>query len=108
MTDACIVWSSVADPARADLIAETLVTEGLAACVTALPGARAVYRWRGAIERDTQTVLMIKCTAQAYPKLRDRLCALHPDTVPELLCTPVSDGNAAYLHWLAAPEHTDG
>lgn len=105
-TGACIVWSSVADPAHAERIAEALVTEGLAACVSTLPG-HAVYRWRGALERESQTVLMIKCTARAFPSVRDRLCALHPDEVPELLCTPVSAGLDAYLRWLDDPEEHD-
>lgn len=101
MTDACIVWSACPDAGAADTIAETLVREGLAACVTVLPGVHSVYRWQGVLEREAQSVLMIKCQAGAYPRLESRLRALHPDQVPELLCVPVVAGLPAYLAWMA-------
>lgn len=101
MTDARIVWSACPDAAAANDIAATLVREGLAACVTVLPGTHSVYRWEGALEHQAQSVLMIKCQAAAYPRLESRLRALHPDRVPELLCVPVIAGLPEYLAWMA-------
>lgn len=101
MTDARIVWSACPDAEAAEDIAATLVREGLAACVTVLPGAHSVYRWQGALEHQAHSVLMIKCQAAAYPGLESRLRALHPDRVPELLCVPVVGGLPEYLAWMA-------
>lgn len=95
-----LLLSASADPATAEQIASTLVEEGLAACVTLLPGARSVYRWQGRLERTDECVLLIKARADDYPALERRLLALHPYDVPELLALPVLAGNPAYLAWL--------
>ncbi len=95
-----LLLSACPDAASAERIATALVEERLAACVTALPGARSVYRWQGAVEHADECVLLIKALADDYPALERRLLALHPYDVPELLALPVLAGNPAYLVWL--------
>ena len=97
-----LLLSACADAAAAEQIADTLVEEGLAACVTLLPGARSVYRWQGRLERAGECVLLIKARAADYATIETRLLQLHPDDVPELLALPVLAGNPAYLKWLEA------
>ena len=97
-----LLLSACADAGTAEQIAGTLVEEGLAACVTLLPGARSIYRWQGRLERAEECVLLIKTRADAYPALERRLLALHPYDIPELLALPVLAGNPAYLKWLEA------
>ncbi len=97
-----LLLSACADFGTAEQIATALVEEGLAACVTLLPGARSVYRWQGRLERAEECVLLIKARAADYPALERRLLELHPYTVPELLALPVLAGNPAYLAWLEA------
>lgn len=43
---------------------------------------------------------MIKSTAEAFERLKKHLEALHPYDVPEIIATPLSAGNEAYLQWL--------
>lgn len=93
--------STCPDRATADRIADALVDEGLAACVTLLPGAQSVYRWQGRVERGEEVQLLIKTTRTAFAALRERLCALHPHEVPELVACDVADGLPAYLDWIA-------
>lgn len=95
-----LLLSACADVATAEQIAGTLVEEGLAACVTLLPGARSIYRWQGKLERAEECMLLIKARAGDYPALEQRLLELHPYQVPELLALPVLAGNPAYLAWL--------
>ena len=97
-----LLVSACPDAESAERIATVLVEERLAACVTALPGARSVYRWQGTVERADECVLLIKARADDYPALERRLLALHPYAVPELLALPVLAGNPAYLAWLEA------
>ena len=45
---------------------------------------------------------MLKTERRLVPALKERLPALHPYQVPELLVLPVEDGLAPYLDWVAA------
>lgn len=97
-----VLLSSCPDEQTARGIADALVAEHLAACVTILPGAQSVYRWRGQVERAAEHVLLIKAPAATYPMLERRLLELHPYDVPELLVLPVHGGHLEYLRWLEA------
>ena len=95
-----IVFCSCPDVDSAGRLADTLVEERLAACVTRLPGATSVYRWEGAVQRDTEVLLIIKTTAERLANLTARIEALHPYEVPEVLAVPVAGGAERYLAWL--------
>ena len=88
-------------PSAASSLAETLVEQGVAACVNIVPVMSSVYRWQGATHCDEETLLLIKTTRARYPALQARLPALHPYELPELVAVEVVDGLPAYLRWLA-------
>lgn len=96
-----IVWCACPDEHAANAIARHLVDQRLAACVTQLPGARSVYRWKGQVETAEEIVLMIKTRASAWTELEAVVEALHPYELPELLVTPVEGGLDRYLSWVA-------
>jgi periplasmic divalent cation tolerance protein len=98
--DALLVFCPV-PPAEADRLARWLVEERLAACVQALPGVRSTYRWEGALEQATETLLLIKTTAARYAALERALSSRHPYELPEILAIDASAGLPAYLRWLA-------
>ncbi|HMU74181.1 MAG TPA: divalent-cation tolerance protein CutA [Elusimicrobiota bacterium] len=89
-------------------LARALVEERLAACVTAVPGAASVYRWKGRVERTAEELLFIKSARPRLPALFRRIKALHPYDVPEILVWPVAGGNADYLAWLGAAVAASG
>ncbi len=91
-----------APPEEAETLAETLVGERLCACVNLVPGLRSIYRWQGAIERATETLLLCKTSTELVPRLLERLRVLHPYEVPEVLALPVVSGNPDYLAWVLA------
>ncbi|MEO5930280.1 MAG: divalent-cation tolerance protein CutA [Candidatus Kapaibacterium sp.] len=81
-------------------IAEALVVEGLAACCTLIDGTESIYRWNGAVERATETLVVIKTDRERFGRLRDRVLELHPYDVPELIAMPIVAGSDQYLQWL--------
>jgi periplasmic divalent cation tolerance protein len=89
------------DRERAEEIARTLVGERLAACVTILPGVRSIYRWEGEIHDDEEVLCLIKIRAAGFSALAERVKALHPYQLPEILAFEVTEGSPAYLAWLA-------
>ncbi|MEW6322025.1 MAG: divalent-cation tolerance protein CutA [Acidobacteriota bacterium] len=82
-------------------LARTLVDERLAACVGVLPLMQSIYRWNGRIEEAGERQLVVKTTAARVDEVRERITALHPYEVPELLVLPVAGGSEAYLDWIA-------
>ena len=98
---ALICFCTCPDPATAERIAMALVAERLAACVNVLPGLRSVYRWKGAVERADEALLLIKTPPDRYHALQDRVQELHPYELPELLAVETDSGLPATLRWIA-------
>ena len=101
-TSVVVLLSTLPTPEKAAEIARILVEEKLAACVNLVPGLRSIYRWNDAVSDDAETLAIIKTTAARRDALAERLVALHPYEVPELLELPVRGGHAPYLAWVAA------
>jgi periplasmic divalent cation tolerance protein len=83
-------------------IARTLVAEKLCACVNLMSGVSSVYRWKGEVTEDGETLLIVKTTRARFSELAARLSALHPYEVPELIAWPVECGLPPYLDWVRA------
>lgn len=90
-------------PADRDSSALTvpLVEERLAACVNVLSPMLSVYRWNGAVQRESEQQFLIKTTARQLTALHDRVRALHPYEVPEFLIVEVLGGAVGYADWVA-------
>ena len=77
--------------------------EELAACVNIIENISSTYRWQGKIESDREQLLIIKISATNYTKVQERILALHPYELPEIIAVPITAGLPAYLHWLDRP-----
>lgn len=102
MTDARVILTTVAIHERALNIAQKLVEERLAACVSITTAVESVYAWEGKIEHALEYVLIMKTTSERVEALRERLLQLHAYEVPEFLVLPVESGSEPYLQWLRA------
>ena len=99
--DAFVVVLVTAPTAEvATTIAHAVVGEKLAACVNIVPGLRSIYAWQGKLCDDTEVLCIVKTRRALFSALRDRVTALHPYEVPEIIALPISDGSAPYLAWL--------
>ena len=95
-----IVLCTVPDQSSAEQIGGALVDERLAACVNILPGVTSVYSWQGKRETDREVVLIIKTRQGVYQNLEQRIVALHPYELPEIVAVPLVEGLAGYLGWI--------
>jgi periplasmic divalent cation tolerance protein len=100
MTDKIVVLSTCASPEDAARIARALVEKKLAACVNVLPAVRSFYRWKGAIEDEQESLLVIKSSRGLFDQLRAEIEKLHSYEVPEVIAVPIVDGSEGYLEWL--------
>ena len=90
------------DEAAAERIATALVAERLAACVNRLPGIVSTYRWKAEVCRDSECLLLIKTTSERFAALSERIVALHPYELPEVVAVDIARGLPPYLDWIAA------
>jgi periplasmic divalent cation tolerance protein len=100
MTKAWFVYVTAANKKEGESISRALVAEKLAACVSIVPGVSSRYWWQGRIEQSKEILLIIKTTPRRYQELERRVKDLHSYSVPEILATPVVEGNPGYLKWI--------
>jgi len=100
VSERIVVLCTVGSTEDAERIARQLVEQHLAACVNVVAGVVSFYRWKGALERDEERLLVIKTRAERLPELRAAVVALHPYEVPEIVALPIQDGHAPYLEWI--------
>ena len=96
-----IVFTTVATPDDAHRLADGLLDKRLAACVQIL-AIQSAYRWKGAVQREPEQLLLIKTRAALYPAVEVHLRAHHPYELPEIVHVPIDAGSPDYLRWLAA------
>ena len=106
MSQELVVFVTSSDTEEAARLADTLVSEELAACVNVVPGIESVYRWEGKITRDIETLLIIKTTDARYAELERRVKEIHSYTTPEVVAFRIDRGSEAYLNWVRASTAT--
>jgi periplasmic divalent cation tolerance protein len=98
--DVVVVLTTVPTGSKGDEIGRTLVEERLAACVNVLAPMTSIYRWRGAVERESEQQMIIKTTRRRVPAMQSRLAVLHPYELPEFVVLAVADSSSAYFEWI--------
>jgi periplasmic divalent cation tolerance protein len=96
-----LVLTTLPNRDAAHAIARTLVEERLAACVQLVDGLLSIYRWDGRVDESAECQLVAKTTPGAAAALIDRLRALHPYELPEILSLDATASDA-YAAWLQA------
>ncbi len=105
MSSARVILCTIDNEIHAEQIARTLVGERLAACVSIVPRLTSIYRWRGAIEQEQETLMIIKTTGDKVPGAIAKITEMHPYEVPELISLPVDTGFQPYLDWIQGETH---
>ena len=100
MDDSIIVLTTCNSSEIASLIAETLVSKNLAACVNILNGVESVYQWQGKIEHDKEILLIIKTRLSLFPQLEQSIKESHDYELPEIIAVPIEIGEKNYLNWI--------
>ncbi len=95
-----LIYSTFPSPEAAEAVGRELVERRLAACVNILPGMTSIYRWEGAIARDSEAVMIIKTRGSLAEMVIEAVKARHSYTNPALIVLPILDGSAEYLRWL--------
>lgn len=100
MTEFIVVYVTAGSAEEADRLAQSLVDDRLAACVSRIKSVQSVYRWQGEVEHSDEELLIIKTHKDLFPALEARIRELHSYSVPEIIALPVLAGSPGYLGWL--------
>jgi len=95
-----LALSTFPDRETAQRISNQLVTEKFAACANILPVVESIYRWKEKIETGNETLVFFKLSEDRQPAFQEKLRALHPYDVPEIIFVPVANGLPEYLRWV--------
>ena len=98
--DYIIVLTTCNSSEVASLIADTLVSKKLAACVNIVNGVESVYQWQGKVEHENEYLLLIKTQKSLYPELEKVIQELHNYELPEIIAVPIDTGEKNYLNWI--------
>ncbi len=97
-----VIYSTTDTLETARAIARSLVKEKLVACVHILPKIESIYRWQGKMEEASEYVLFAKTSDHNVQQTIQRIRALHPYEVPEILVFPPVGGLKEYLEYVDA------
>jgi periplasmic divalent cation tolerance protein len=95
-----IVLTTCGNDEDARALARTLVEARLAACVNAVSHVASTYRWKGEVQVDRETLLIIKTTAPRLDAVEQTIREQSKYEVPEFIALPVHAGGADYLNWI--------
>ena len=95
-----LVFVTCPDAETAMKIGEQVVGERLAACVSAVPGVKSVFWWRGELDKASEVLMLLKTRAALLERLVERVGELHPYEVPEVVAVPIVGGHEDYLSWV--------
>jgi len=101
MSTPLVVLVTVGSTEEGTRLGEALVSEKLAACVNLISGVRSIYIWEGSVCNESEVLLVIKTTENAYGPLEARLKELHTYSVPEIIALRIDRGSDQYLGWLS-------
>jgi len=94
------VYTTVAKKTDATRIADRLLREHLAACVSISAPTESRYRWQGKLFREKEYLLIIKTVKKAFAALEKCLLKIHPYDCPEIVAVPTEQVTSAYAAWL--------
>jgi periplasmic divalent cation tolerance protein len=100
MPEPVVVLVTCSDADEAERIASCLVEERLAACANVAGPIQSVFRWKGALEKATEYLLLIKTHRELFEKIAARVEELHSYEVPEIVALPIVAGSRPYLDWI--------
>ena len=95
-----LIYVTAPSREEAEKIAETVVTERLAACANILDGVLSVFHWKGQLCREHEAVLILKTVDARTEELVARIKQLHSYECPCITVLPIENGNTAFLQWI--------
>ncbi len=95
-----VVMTTVPNREEGESLAERIVERRLAACVQVMPEMRSFYVWEGALQRESEHLLLIKTEAETWDALCEFITENHTYTVPEIVAVEAERVAGPYSEWI--------
>jgi len=99
-TGKIVVLITAASKEEAQRIAGLLLEQKKAACVNIVPGVESHFWWKGKLESEKESLLIVKSRASLLPEIIETVKKAHSYEVPEIIALPIAGGNEDYLEWI--------
>ena len=96
-----MIYITTGSKDEAVMIGKALINARLAACVNIIENMYSMYIWDEKLQDANEIILIAKTTKERVPDLIEKVNALHSYKCPCIVSLPVSDGNPAFLKWVA-------
>lgn len=94
-----IIYTTFPTKDIAKQVAETLVREGIVACVNIFE-INSIYYWEGSIHSEPEVGVFLKTKIEVLERAIKRLEELHPYSAPAILVSHWEIFNKEYEKWL--------
>ncbi|MBA7486963.1 Divalent-cation tolerance protein CutA [subsurface metagenome] len=95
-----VIFITTATEKEAKRIADALVTQKKAACVSILPRIQSLFWWQDKIDSADEVLLVAKTESRLLDDIIKLVKKLHSYDVPEIIALPIIGGNEEYLQWI--------
>jgi len=95
-----LVYVTTSKESESKKIARELLKEKLAACINIIPKIESLYLWKGEIEEDSESIMVIKTKSELVEQVIGRIEELHSYEIPCILEITVDNGSKNYLNYI--------
>jgi periplasmic divalent cation tolerance protein len=100
MADVLMVYVTCKDKAEAQKIAAHVIGSRLAACANIFAPHSAVYEWKGEIQHEEETAMILKTSADKLGALKEAVIEMHSYDNPCVVAIDICDGAAPFMQWI--------
>ncbi|MCZ3365490.1 divalent-cation tolerance protein CutA [Methanobacterium veterum] len=95
-----LVYITTSGEKESKKIGRTIVEERLAGCINIISTIESLYWWKGKIEEDTESILIVKTKVNNIENIIKRVKEIHSYENPAILAIPIIEGSKEYLDYL--------
>ncbi|WP_424354698.1 divalent-cation tolerance protein CutA [Methanobacterium sp. MBAC-LM] len=95
-----LVYITTSGEKESKKIGRTIVEERLAGCINIISTIESLYWWKGEIEEDKESILIVKTKVSSIENIIKRVKEIHSYENPAILAIPIIEGSKEYLDYL--------
>jgi periplasmic divalent cation tolerance protein len=95
-----IVYITTSGISESKKIAKKLLEDKLACCINIIPSVESMYLWKGKIEEDSESIMVVKTKSILVEEVIKFVEFVHSYETPCVLEITVNNGSNNYLKWI--------